>query len=73
MSFLFLVRPLIRWLTADSPSNGEIIRQLPKTVGELEGEYSSGSGQVSFMDQARQMIASDGQNSVGVMKAWLKQ
>jgi hypothetical protein len=25
------------------------------------------------MDQARQMIASDGQNSVGVMKAWLKQ
>ena len=73
MSFLFLVRPLIRWLTADSPSNGEIIRQLPKTVGELEGEYSGGTGQVSFMDQARQMIESDGQNSVGVMKAWLKQ
>ncbi len=73
LSFLFLVRPLVRWLTAETSSNGEIIRQLPKTVGELEGEYSRGGGQLSFRDQARQMIENDGQNSVGVMKAWLKQ
>ncbi len=70
MSFLFLVRPLIKWLTAENPS-GEIIRQLPKTVGELEREYQG--GQISYMDQARQMIAADGQNSVGVMKDWIRQ
>ena len=70
LSFLFLVRPLIKWLTAENPS-GEIIRQLPKTVGELEREYQG--GQISYMDQARQMIAADGQNSVGVMKDWIRQ
>ncbi|MBL0715075.1 MAG: flagellar M-ring protein FliF [Desulfosarcina sp.] len=72
MSFLFLVRPLIKWLTSTNPSNGEIIRQLPKTVGELESEYKGGANQISFMDQARQMVTTDGQNSVGAMKAWLK-
>ena len=70
MSFLFLVRPLIKWLTSENPS-GEIIRQLPKTVGELEREYQG--GQISYMDQARQMISAEGQNSAGVMKDWIRQ
>lgn len=73
MSFLFLVRPLIKWLTSENGASGEIIRQLPKTVGELEREYHGSPGQISYVDQARQMISADGQNSVGVMKAWLKQ
>ncbi|MDJ0721335.1 MAG: flagellar basal-body MS-ring/collar protein FliF [Desulfobacterales bacterium] len=73
MSFLFLVRPLIKWLTAENPLNGEIIRQLPKTVGELEQEYQGAGGQISYMDQARQKIAAEGQNSIGVMKEWIKQ
>ena len=73
MSFLFLVRPLIRWLTAETPSSGEIIRQLPKTVGELEGEYGSGSKQLTFTDQASQLVANDNEASVGVMRDWLKE
>ena len=73
MSFIFLVRPLIRWLTAENPLGGEIIRQLPKTVGELEQEYQGVGGQISYMDQARQKIAAEGQNSIGVMKEWIKQ
>ena len=73
MSFLFLVRPLIKWLTAENPLGGEIVRQLPKTVGELEREYQGAGGQISYMDQARQKIAAEGQNSIGVMKEWIKQ
>ncbi|MDJ0801563.1 MAG: flagellar basal-body MS-ring/collar protein FliF [Desulfobacterales bacterium] len=73
MSFIFLVRPLIKWLTAENPLGGEIIRQLPKTVGELEREYQGAGGQISYMDQARQKIAAEGQNSIGVMKEWIKQ
>jgi hypothetical protein len=73
LSFIFLVRPLIKWLTAENPLSGEIIRQLPKTVGELEREYQGAGGQISYMDQARQKIAAEGQNSIGVMKDWIKQ
>lgn len=72
MSFIFLVRPLIKWLTSDALKSGEIIHQLPRTVGEIEQEYNGASTQISYMDKARQMIAKDGQNSVGLVKEWIK-
>jgi flagellar M-ring protein FliF len=73
LSFLFLVRPLVRWLTSDSAGSGQIIRQLPKTVSELENEYPSGAPRLSFRDQVQQMISSDNQSSVGVMRDWIKE
>lgn len=72
-SFLFLVRPLVRWLTAEPSGGGEIVRQLPKTVSELEREYSHGAQQLPFRDQIQQMIASDNQGSLGVMREWIKE
>jgi Tfp pilus assembly protein PilP len=72
-SFIFLVRPLVRWLTSEPAGGGEIIRQLPKTVSELEREYSQSTQRLPFRDQVRQMIANDNQSSVGVMKQWIKE
>lgn len=72
-SFLFLVRPLVRWLTSEQAGGGEIIRQLPKTVTELEREYTQGTQRLPFRDQVQQMIASDNQSSLGVMKEWIKE
>jgi flagellar M-ring protein FliF len=72
-SFIFLVRPVVRWLTSEPAGGGEIIRQLPKTVSELEREYSQNAQRLPFRDQVRQMIANDNQSSVGVMKQWIKE
>jgi flagellar M-ring protein FliF len=72
-SFIFLVRPVVRWLTSEPAGGGEIIRQLPKTVSELEREYSQSTQRLPFRDQVRQMIANDNQSSVGVMKQWIKE
>jgi len=71
LTFLFLVRPLVRWLTAER-GDGAIIRQLPKTVGELEREMG-GAAALPYRDQVRQLIASDSQVSVGVVKEWMTQ
>ena len=41
LTFMFVVQPLIRWLTTHTAGEAEILHQLPKTVGELENEYDS--------------------------------
>lgn len=72
-SFTFIVKPLIRWLTEHSIADMEIVKQLPKTVGEIESEYDTGANALTFKDQASQLIASDDEASVGVMRDWLKE
>ena len=72
-SFLFLVRPIVRWLTSEQAGGGQIIHQLPKTVSELEREYAPGAQSLPFRDQVQQMIVNDNQNSLGVMKEWIKE
>ena len=71
-SFLFLVRPIVRWLTAE-PAGGQIIRQLPKTVSELEREYAKNGASLPFRDRVQQMISNDNQNSLGVMREWIQE
>ena len=70
--FMFLVRPIVRWLTAE-PAGGQIVRQLPKTVSELEQEYGKTAASLPFRDRVQQMIASDNQNSMGVMRDWIQE
>jgi len=60
-------------LTSERAGGGEIIRQLPKTVTELEREYTQGTQRLPFRDQVQQMIASDNQSSLGVMKEWIRE
>jgi flagellar M-ring protein FliF len=77
LSFLFFVRPLVRWLTDYSFGDMKIFRQLPKTVGELESDYDqltnpSRAG-LKFRDRASQLITSDSEASVDVMRDWIKE
>jgi flagellar M-ring protein FliF len=72
-AFVFIIRPLVRWLTDQSLAEMAMVKQLPKTVGELEGEYGSASKPLTFTDQASQLVASDNDASVGVMRDWLKE
>jgi flagellar M-ring protein FliF len=73
LSFVFIIRPLIRWLTDQSPAEMAMLKQLPKTVGELEGEYGNVTKHLTFTNQASQLVASDNDASVGVMRDWLKE
>ena len=71
-SFLFVVRPLINWLTSNSLGDVEIIKQLPKTVGEIEREYSARKSAMPHTAQVTDLITSDKEISMGVMKEWLQ-
>ena len=73
LTFLFVVQPLIRWLTSHTTGEAEILPQLPKTVEELESEYSTDAKQLTFKDQVSQLIARDNDASVGVVRDWLKE
>jgi len=73
LSFLFFVRPLVRWLTEYSFGDMQMFKQLPKTVGELESDIDPAAQQLMFRDQASQMIAGDKEASVGVMRDWIKE
>jgi flagellar M-ring protein FliF len=77
LSFLFFVRPLVRWLTDYSFGDMKIFKQLPKTVGELESDYDQlahpARAGLKFRDRASQLITSDSEASVDVMRDWIKE
>jgi flagellar M-ring protein FliF len=73
LSFVFIIKPLVRWLTDQSLAEMEMVKQLPKTVAELESDYGASSPQLTFTDRASQLVASDNEASVGVMRDWLKE
>ena len=72
LSFIFFVKPLVRWLTEYSFGDMQMFKQLPKTVGELESEIDPANKNLMFRDQATQLIASDKEASLGVMRDWIK-
>ena len=73
LSFLFFVRPLVRWLTEYSFGDLEMFKQLPRTVGELEGQYDPNAQRLTFKDQASQLISSENETSLGVVRDWIKE
>ncbi len=70
--YLVVIRPVITWLTSYTPSESEIIPQLPMTVNEIENGYS-GKKSLSFRDKAENLIKSEKQASATVIKEWIKQ
>jgi len=72
-SFLFIVRPLTRWLTSNTLTEMDIIKQLPKTVGELEREYAGSMDRLENADSVSQLLETDKVASAGVIKDWMKE
>jgi flagellar M-ring protein FliF len=73
LSFLFFVRPLVRWLTEYSFGDLKMYKQLPRTVGELEGQYNPNAQRQTFRDQASKLISSENEASLGVVRDWIKE
>ncbi len=73
--FMFMVRPLIRWVTTSSPWDKEIYSQLPKTIAEIEHEYARGRpgslAELPHVSQAAQMMTSDNKNSAKLLQGWM--
>ena len=76
LAFLFVARPLMHWLTSISVSEAEMFDQLPKTIAEIEREYSQRErldeiGSLPYRDKASQMIAADQRSAAGAIEGWL--
>lgn len=73
--FLFIVRPLMRWITASSPWDKEIYTQLPKTIAEIESAYAGGGPaavhELTHVSQAAQMMSSDKKNTARLLQGWM--
>jgi flagellar M-ring protein FliF len=72
-SFLFIVRPLTKWLTSNTLTEMDILKQLPKTVGELEREYTGSMGRVENTNSVTQLLEKDKDVSVDVIKDWMRE
>lgn len=74
LSFLFVVRPVVQWLTsASAGADLAVLRQLPKTVEEIEREYRGGVKGPQFRERALEMISKDSEHSVQLMRDWMKE
>ena len=71
-SFVFVVRPLIQWLTTNTASELGLLSQLPKTIDEVEREYGGGLTDLPYKTKALQMIENDKERSAEVVREWLK-
>ena len=72
LSFMFFVKPLVRWLTEYSFGDMQMFKQLPKTVGELESDLDASAENLMFRDRATELISNDKEASLGVMRDWIK-
>jgi flagellar M-ring protein FliF len=70
-SYLFVVKPLIAWLTSTSVEDYELIEQLPKTIAELEKQYDGAP--LPYTQQAAQLISNNQDGTAQLMQSWLKE
>ena len=70
-SFLFVVRPLSKWLTAQGSNGVEMLQQFPKTVSQIESEIEGGSS--PYREELNQMLTSGGELTVGVTRDWMQE
>ena len=68
--FLFVVRPLSKWLTAAGSNSVEMLQQFPKTVSEIENELGGGG---PYREELNQLLISGGDISAGVTRDWMQE
>jgi len=73
LAFIFIVRPLIRWITSFTGSDVDLLKELPMTVGELEKGFGQQNQKLPFSAKALEMITNDTENSAKVAQKWLQE
>jgi flagellar M-ring protein FliF len=73
-TFMFIIKPLIRWLTDTSWEDVELLEHLPRTVAEIEKQYRGRDAQnAPLIQQAAQHIANNQADTAMLMQQWLKE
>ena len=71
-SFIFVIRPVIRWLTASSAGSKPMLAQLPKTLAEIESE--SGRSMPNRDKALRLLTGNQGEEqTLDLMRGWMKE
>jgi flagellar M-ring protein FliF len=70
LMFLFVVRPLIKWLTSSPTKSGQTLKQLPKTLEEIESEYGKN---LPYRDKALSLIEDNQGQNLALLKGWLNE
>jgi len=71
LSFVFVIRPVIRWLTASSTGNEPMLTHLPKTLAEIESE--SGKSMPN-RDKALGLLTGNQEvQTLDLMRGWMKE
>jgi flagellar M-ring protein FliF len=73
LTFLFFVKPMVRWVTELSRDDTGLLQQLPKTVGELESEMGRDVKRLPSVDQVSELVTSDNETSIGVVRNWMNE
>ncbi len=70
-SFIFVIRPVIRWLTASPGGNDAMLTQLPKTLAEIESE--SGRNMPNRDKALRLLTGTQEEQTLDLMRGWMKE
>ena len=72
LTFTFVVKPIVSWLTTSNMANSDLIAELPKTLNEIENGDAAPAKQISFYDRATEALSKD-QSSVELLREWMAQ
>jgi flagellar M-ring protein FliF len=72
-TFVFVIRPLIRWLTDTPWEDVELLEHLPRTIAEIEKQYNQKDQYAQIVNQASKMISSKQDDSARLLEQWLKE
>jgi flagellar M-ring protein FliF len=73
ITFFYVIRPLIRWLTETPWQDVELLEHLPRTLSEIEKQYAAQIASENYVKQAAQLIESNQEDSSNLMQKWLKE
>ncbi|MCJ8501311.1 flagellar basal-body MS-ring/collar protein FliF [Desulfatitalea alkaliphila] len=72
-TFMYVIRPLIAWLTETAWEDVELLEHLPRSLAEIERQYAAQGDSSSYVKQAAQVIAANQEDSGRLMQQWLKE
>ena len=74
LTFMFIIRPLISWLTDTSWEDVELLEHLPRTIAEIEKQYANSEQSRSpYVEQAAKLVEQNQIDSTQLMQQWLKE
>jgi hypothetical protein len=73
VAYLFILRPIVQYVTAADVSDAQLLQQLPKTVGELEREFDGGAGSLPAGNNAARLLTENSEKAVQLLRSWMSQ